>query len=647
MDKCRSRPRRPDKALYVPKARRNADEPPSGEDNYSEPPPASVSKSSIPKRPPENIKADSHSRVHVHRKKGRGNSTKSPVPKKDCGHKNDRDDVCIKTETAQNDSLCKGVNNLVVNEDTSIQNFKPTSRIVPSASAHAVFLSKKEEQFDVHSRSAIHTLGEQHENTTQGSVETTEERSRMTEKPLDQGTGQSRKTFSSDVSIEDPKQSKPIDVSMSIADHLAEGPLFTYQQEAQDLPTRSISLICEPKTDDIDTSTKKQEVLFSSTDCTEIITSDIKDPSGQFTICTSNTDNAANIFLCENQESIAGRKLDSTAAETEPVSGLAEMDNIAIVFVMEPLVRATDEHIADVNANLSKNGKCELNGLQSSESSGNCNTTHTRLKSFTQNASDDEVPSEHSSSYCSQVAIQQNDTVHVTESGETTDNHMLDKQFMQSLPVMVGIDPNHCAANAVEFPDVASIEDDVISRNKPSLNGEQMPLAPAEQDFPTEIVMLGVGLSKPLAEQVAFEEHVQSFSKSTKGDGDSTSAQNVESDGGSANSRKLLKCSDKIKENTSTGMGLKLDKSKRTQKDDFIGSRSVITKETSENVAASVAYNDEEESWDSLFNDDGECVDPRLLVEVILCWNYVLMFIAFWTKNVCVHERKYCKNPKI
>ncbi|XP_018415184.1 PREDICTED: coiled-coil domain-containing protein R3HCC1L-like [Nanorana parkeri] len=36
----------------------------------------------------------------------------------------------------------------------------------------------------------------------------------------------------------------------------------------------------------------------------------------------------------------------------------------------------------------------------------------------------------------------------------------------------------------------------------------------------------------------------------------------------------------------------------------------------SENVATVAANDDEEESWDSLFNDDGDCVDPQLLTEL-------------------------------
>lgn len=629
MDKCRSRPRRPDKALYVPKARRNIDEAPSGGDNSSEHLPASVSKSPIQKRH-KTPKADSM--IHEQGKHGRSKSAKSPVQKKNMPHKNDKELSCTKTGNAEKDDLCEHVNNLILNEETSprsVENRVPASHIVPSAASRADFLSKEEEQLDVQSRSASRSQDKQHENTTQGSIESTVERGRMAVKAQDQGTDQSRRASLLDVSTEDPNRSKQcIDVPASAMDQVAGGPVFTCQQGKIDLSARSILHSSENKTHNLDDTTNKQKsVLFHSTDCSKIITTSeiVKDPPGQLaTARSSDADNAANVLLYEKRESIAGGKLDSTPAIAGNVLELAERDNGAIVCAIEPGIRAADEHISDLKACLSESDGGGLDSVHNSTLSGNSHTAHIIVENTNKIAREGEVEREDNPSYFSHADIQQEGRRHITEGSRD----ILDNPVLEDVPpAMVSMEPNQCAANAKQLPNVASMGEEVPSRTKLStVDNEQMPLAAVEQMFPSETVKLfgnssttggSAQSSDSHAEQATFEEHMPSLIEATKENEDSMTVRNTEHKpgGGCANSKKLSKCFTELKENTSTGTDCELERSKKAPKDNLI-SRSEIAVETSENVATSVAANEEEESWDSLFTDDGECVDPRLLEEL-------------------------------
>ncbi|XP_040217211.1 coiled-coil domain-containing protein R3HCC1L [Rana temporaria] len=345
MDKCRNRPRRPDQALYVPKARRNIDEPPSGADAEHLPAPipeSPIAESPIQRRP-KNIKAYSVSRLHEHGKRRSGKNAKSPDPNTNPQHKEDREPVCTGTEGAGRDSLCEGVGNLVLNEETlslgSVQNCVQESRLVPSAATSS---SKEEEQFDVHSRSSIR-LGEQHENATQRSAERTLERDRMMIKAEDQGRCQSREASPSDGRIGDPRQSKPIDLLSSTQDQVTGGSEFTCRQGMMDLTTKNVLHSCEPKTHNVENMTQKA-ALFPGTDCTEVIaTSDIvRDPPGQLAVCLGDSDNTAHVTLYKKPESIAGGELDSPPAIAEKVWELAEEDNCAVLCVIEPSIRAAE-----------------------------------------------------------------------------------------------------------------------------------------------------------------------------------------------------------------------------------------------------------------------------------------------------------------
>ncbi|XP_072279225.1 coiled-coil domain-containing protein R3HCC1L [Pyxicephalus adspersus] len=614
MDKCRSRPRRPDKALYVPKARRNIDEPPTEGDNCSEHLPAPVSKSPIQNRN-KPIKADSVSKVHEHRKHWSYKNAKSSVPKKSTQHKNDMEPVLTETVSAENNSLCEDVDNLVINEKTlspgSVENHFPVSHIVSSDTVCTDFLSKEEQQFDVQSRSASLHLGEQHEITTQASAASTKEQDRMVVISQDQGIGLSNKASQPDTSIEDPKQSKHKDVPASTIDPVA-GSL----QGTIDLRGRSMPKNCETKTHNIDKTKKQKAVLFHSTEI--ITTSDIvKDQPGQLTVCTSNADNTANVVLYEMPESTVGGKLDSTLVITKNVSELAEKDNSAIVCAIEPSITATDEHITNLDACLSETSRGGSDSMHTSELSGKCSTTHMNTENPAGNARKNGVERDGSHSYFSHSDIQQNGREHITESSRKIyDNSVFEKQMTESPPAVVIVQPEHSVANSGQLPTVA-IMGKVPSRTK------QLPLA-AEQVFPAQTLKPGItsvaALSDSLIEQVTFEEHVPSVSEATEEAGDST-LQNVESkaDGSCTNWREHFKCSGVLKENTSTETVF--EPYSKTSLKNTVESRCVVAKEASENEASSVAANEEEESWDSLFNDDGDCVDPELLEELTVRGN--------------------------
>ncbi|XP_077114443.1 coiled-coil domain-containing protein R3HCC1L isoform X2 [Ranitomeya variabilis] len=137
-DQCRPRHRRPDKALYVPKARR----PPADDGNVSGENSTKQTEFSTNKTPNWFRRRSNkgswgssgrESRDHQHR-----NSSGSPV-KKQSEHR-DQGTECIVTKKDENDSLCETFNNLSLNETqmTSGLDEKPvtTSRIDSTAAIH-------------------------------------------------------------------------------------------------------------------------------------------------------------------------------------------------------------------------------------------------------------------------------------------------------------------------------------------------------------------------------------------------------------------------------------------------------------------------------------------------------------------------------
>lgn len=666
----------------MPKARRNVDEPPSGAD--TEHLPASISESPISESPiqrrPKNIKAYSVSRLQEHGKRRSCKNAKSPDPNTNLQHKDDREPVCPGTESAGSDSLCEGVGKLVLNEETlslsSVQNCVQESHLVPFA---ATSFSKEEEEFDVHSRPASHSLGEQHETTTQRSAERTLERDRMKIKAEDQGRCQFREASPSDECIEDPRQSKHIDVPSSTIDEVTGVSEFTCQQGMMDLPTKNILHSCEPKTHNVENTTEKQKAaLFPGTNCTEVIATSgiVRDPPGQLTVCTSDADNTAHVTLYKKPETTAGGELDSTPAIAENVWELAEEDNHAVLGAIEPSIRAAeednhailgavepciraaegencailgaiessvrdaeedncdvlgtiepsvraaeeengtvlgaiepsvgaaDEHIADSEACLSESH------------AGGFDTTHIGVENLSEDAGEGEAESENGG--FSHVDIQQESREHITgNSGVISDNPVLEKPFIEDLPAMVNAEPNLSAANAGQLPDGASMEEEGPSRTKPSLDSKQMPLAVVEQASAMETMELVVSsttVDPAELAQVTFEEHVPS---AIEEDEHVIRVQNVESrPDGCTSSRELFQSSGGLKEDPSTGTDCELKGSKPATKDNSMGSQTVIAMETPEKVATSAEANEEEESWDSLFNDEGECVDPQLVEEL-------------------------------
>ncbi|XP_075072045.1 coiled-coil domain-containing protein R3HCC1L isoform X3 [Mixophyes fleayi] len=177
----KSRPRRPDKALYVPKARRiTSDAENGGQENPAAQIASSANNTPVQSRH-RNEEGDSLSRVQEHRENVDWKLSKSPAARKEAKRK-DREPVYIVTGAAENDSLCEAANSLVVNENSlslgSIESSVSASLIDPTAAVHSVSVSKGSEHVAAYGRSGSHRLGQQHENRRRESAESKEERDR-------------------------------------------------------------------------------------------------------------------------------------------------------------------------------------------------------------------------------------------------------------------------------------------------------------------------------------------------------------------------------------------------------------------------------------------------------------------------------------
>ncbi|XP_075072044.1 coiled-coil domain-containing protein R3HCC1L isoform X2 [Mixophyes fleayi] len=389
----KSRPRRPDKALYVPKARRiTSDAENGGQENPAAQIASSANNTPVQSRH-RNEEGDSLSRVQEHRENVDWKLSKSPAARKEAKRK-DREPVYIVTGAAENDSLCEAANSLVVNENSlslgSIESSVSASLIDPTAAVHSVSVSKGSEHVAAYGRSGSHRLGQQHENRRRESAESKEERDRARRNAQVKEKCQSRR---SGTSTADSKR-----YGNMHSPSLARLP-SSMEQVRSDVPSKSLHNSCVHKAQHIDNMTELENTfLFHNTDRAVVIsTSDItKDPSGQLTVCSGNIDR---VLLYDKQENIAEKQLDSCPVVIENVLVLTEGDNGANVCSNEPGCRAADEQSVDLKVCQFESTKGELDSRQTSELLVNRDTAHVRPQDVSKANRKGEIESEHSGSH--------------------------------------------------------------------------------------------------------------------------------------------------------------------------------------------------------------------------------------------------------
>ncbi|KAM9324819.1 coiled-coil domain-containing protein R3HCC1L [Gastrophryne carolinensis] len=611
MDKGRSRPRRPDKALYVPKARRNVDEMHEDTDDLSEHQTSSFKVPSQNRH--KNLHPDLSSRVHVCGK--HGSHKNSRLLKKNSQHRDCREPVSTATETAESDSLCEAVNSLEINEKalSSAEDSVTAFRIAPaSAAAHSALLSKGAELFYSGSSSACFSLENQHENKTCGSSECTLEQDQASQKAQD--WRQSEVTVAEAPKTE-IKEGQPMlftnpDGLLSSEDKAMEGPVLPCQQGTLDLSLCFVSSSFEHTTDNIDNEAEKHVMFFfHNTDSAQVITTSdtVKDLSGQLMICGSDADNKANVLSREMPESIARGKIDSSLAEAEDGLKLEEKVNGSIVCAVKLSIRTEDEHITDFGACLSKNRKGGLDSVSTSELSGNCDKAYIREERDGENTRIGEAVSKD----CLFNAHTEQEDIGHQKNSQNLDT-VLNNQFEATPLVLVNPEPEPGSD-----PPVVKVETVVLTRTVSSLVSEEVPVPMKEQVSPREAVLNAPGAPLDFSEssrlhpqQETIEGHAPSVNEESTDLQVKVKDADLKPDAGQETPDMVLKGK------TMTGTDAELECSNASSKDTFIESPCVTSGGKSETVTTSVANTEEDESWDSLFNDDGDCLDPKLLDEL-------------------------------
>ncbi|XP_069610112.1 coiled-coil domain-containing protein R3HCC1L isoform X2 [Ranitomeya imitator] len=396
VDQCRPRHRRPDQALYVPKARR----PPADDGNISGENSTKQTEFSTNKTPNwfryRSNRVSWGSPGRESRDHQRRSSSGSPV-KKHSEHKDQGTD-CIVTKKDEKDSLCETFNNLSLIETpmTSGSDERPvtTSRIDSTAAVHrgsspsAVHRGSSSAVHRGSSSSAVHhgSSSAQHHRSSSDKTELSRARAappnHRQEKEYDvrrtscdswveqdrarrKSQAEGKRQFSKSESYVDTlrrnnKGMFPPGLARlcSSAEQFKEAiTTFVCNQSNLGLPSNTVDNSWQCKVENLDSKTVPQsDVLSSAADSAALISvSDtIKDPSGPLTVLESSADNTSNALLYERQENITESEFDPSPLIAEHV---LQEENRAIVLATEPC------SAADCKACPSKSARAGLDSM--------------------------------------------------------------------------------------------------------------------------------------------------------------------------------------------------------------------------------------------------------------------------------------------
>ncbi|XP_075699190.1 coiled-coil domain-containing protein R3HCC1L isoform X2 [Rhinoderma darwinii] len=274
MDQYRPRPRRPDKALYVPKARR----PTTDDENVASENATEQTGSSANRTP--NSYRQGNTRVNLDptvRECGDhqdGAFSRSPKKQSVPGDQGPNYTV---TEKPENDSLCETFNSFSINEQTSpgtVESGLSASHIDSSAAVHHGFSSKDTGLLHAQATTASHRQGKKFDFRRRLSDETWAERDRARRKTHDKGKCQSRKSQSfADSSRRNEGICSPgLARLCSSTEQFREGATFVCNQANLSLPSNTADNSWECKVENIDRTTVRQStVLFHGADSAEVI----------------------------------------------------------------------------------------------------------------------------------------------------------------------------------------------------------------------------------------------------------------------------------------------------------------------------------------------------------------------------------------
>ncbi|XP_053306631.1 coiled-coil domain-containing protein R3HCC1L isoform X2 [Spea bombifrons] len=385
MEKCRSRPRRPDKALYVPKARRSTAD---HEDHELNKPAVQIDDCSLDSQgdgSSENklhhknatqknrqgvAKSSSYSRG-IEADETDGKPSKSKISPKYSKQK-ERKHSSKQTKAKLNSSLSEAFNSLLVNEEKETLLLETDESFVTASHAasvpHNISLSNETEQVATQGDCENPSLGEKLAN--RGSGEGKVEQDGSMRKEHIKERDESRKSVEDASGFTDLCQDDPT-VSSSIARLSSPEDLVIGTNEVSvcdsktlDFSSRSMHSSCENLAQNTgNIIEEKHNASLSDTDNAKVIsTTHINIPeniSGQFTVCLSDPHKISTENIAE--------KLDLSPPVTEDASEHMTQCSRSVVCVSNPSSITADENITDLKECADERGKGVADDIHSSK----------------------------------------------------------------------------------------------------------------------------------------------------------------------------------------------------------------------------------------------------------------------------------------
>ncbi|XP_063818367.1 coiled-coil domain-containing protein R3HCC1L isoform X2 [Pseudophryne corroboree] len=392
MEKYRPRIRRPDKALYVPKAMRHTGDENGARENSAEDLTSSTNNTPIQNRH-RNVTVETVSRVHEHREDVDLELAKSLSSKKEATHK-DRAPVYI---AAEGDSSRDADNSLLINENWSLGSIESSlsaTRIDSTATVHGVPFSK-EHDADC-GKSDSHRIPQRYEHCRRVSAESKEERDRARRKAQAKEGSRKSAPCVAELKRSDHMHSPSLARFSSSMEQVTGGSASVCQQAILGAPSKNVHNPCKHKAPNVDMAEVQSRALLHNTDSVGVIsTSDAaKDPCVGLRACAGDTENTGNAVLCAKQDHNVERKLVLCLVAVENALDLMEKDNGSVVCVIEPCSRDADESSVLLQACPTQSTKGELHNVHISDWSAHQDTPHIRPQNVSGAHGKEEVESE-------------------------------------------------------------------------------------------------------------------------------------------------------------------------------------------------------------------------------------------------------------
>ncbi|XP_077114441.1 coiled-coil domain-containing protein R3HCC1L isoform X1 [Ranitomeya variabilis] len=367
---------------------------------------------------------------------------------------------------------------------------------------------------------------------------------------------------------------------------------FVCNQSNLGLPSKTVDNSWECKVENVDSTTVHQSgVLLSTADSAALISvsDSIKDPSGSLTVLESSADVTGNAPVYERQENITESELDPAPLIAEHV---LQEENRAIVLAAEPC------SAADCKACPSKSASAGLDSMHTPVSLANGSTAQIRPQGVS------EADGEH-----------EGETIGVSQrSGPAEPERRCISAGLES-----DLDHSTAKVQTMEGAEaellhgLVTVEVMVMAEHGSALvNADCDATGPEAEGM--EVIDRAF-TSPEVVEKLPTVDGVDSVSAETNAEPPESPSEQTDPCSKVDHDESILspnKGTDDLKQpNSLTGADFVLG-----GHPDSVTDPCVASLETTDKLTPCGANATEEESWDSLFNDDGECVDPHHMEEL-------------------------------